>query len=1213
MLRVDSNGNLEYAHYWLRNGAVDDIAFESTGSFVLKGSFTQATTNSSIIDQKYVARFDANGALDQSYRPKFDISPTEIEATGDDGLLALGRFTTLNDEPVGTFLKLDSNGALVEEIEPELKLPGRIDAFAIADDDSAWMIGAIDEVGGSRVGSNQILRLDLNGQLVEGFTPLALEGYVDIRCLEPLAGGGALVGGRLAINGLVNLIKVNPDGSLDTSFAPNPDNRVERLLELQDGSILIAGIFNNVDGSPAEDFAKLDANGDIDPNFVNALNTLPYDFVQQDADSVIMVGTFSGRIARINLDGTKDTTFPGLSIYSAPTQTFIDINANGDLFVAGSGKVYRLNPEGALRGSYDIRNMGGSYVDPNTFLLIDDRIFSFDLDYNGSPLLTVGTAGSPFYSFSEIFDEQNPSGTVKFLDVDSSGRIHLAGDFLSVGGVATGSWARMQLVPPAIATQPISQNALPGGNVTLTVEVDSESPVTYQWYRNGSSTNSSGNRTDTLTLSNISTGALGEYTVVVSNIGGSVTSDVATVAFPPPNISDQTRFIEADDNGDATLSVTATGLGALTYQWFVGERGNTNEPFGDSSSDQSVNVTGVSNFWVRVSNAYGATDSQTMTVVPKTPPTFTQHPQSATVSYGRNAILSIDYEGSEPISVEWRKDGEVINGITGRSYSITNADHSDARSYEVYLSSAYGNAISNPAIITIDPAPSLGAPAGNREAVEGNEVTLQVQAFGEPPLSYKWYRNDVLLPDATGSALLLASVSLADAGTYRVEVSNPDGLVTDTFELMVNTPPVIEEITAVAYAPTGGTAQFGVSASGSSPYTYQWYRGLPGDTSNPVGNDGSIFVTGVLSADENYHVVVSNAYGSVTSEGLQAIVGAPPAILTTFTDLPMVIGEEFRLEAEITGDGNLSYSWFRNGTFADNDYTGSEAVLLIENVQDFHEGNYYFQASNEFGTAISEPFRLSAVLKPAVSQVPVNPSVPEGDDYTLSMVIEGTEPLSYQWYLNESEIDGATNPTLLLPSVTLSDEGEYSLTVTNDYGVAQSGSIAFSVEAPAAVALSPESVQILSGTSTTLAATTYGSPTLTNQWYEGSLGDTSSPVGIDSPVLTTPVLTESTSYWLRVSNEFGSDDSDLVNVTIVYPPEITSQVPSTEVLAGTEVVFDVGVTGTEPLTYSWKKDGSPFGAANSSSLDLGSVSEDDEGSYQLFVSNAYGEAESDPI
>ena len=81
--------------------------------------------------------------------------------------------------------------------------------------------------------------------------------------------------------------------------------------------------------------------------------------------------------------------------------------------------------------------------------------------------------------------------------------------------------------PPVITTQPQSQTVAPGGSIQFSVTASSVLGVAYQWYFNGSAF--SGATGSTLSFTNARTSDAGDYTVVVTNSLGSVTSSKATL------------------------------------------------------------------------------------------------------------------------------------------------------------------------------------------------------------------------------------------------------------------------------------------------------------------------------------------------------------------------------------------------------------------------------------------------------------------------------------------------------------------------------------------------------------------------------------------------------------------------------------------------------------------------------------------------------------
>jgi hypothetical protein len=87
-------------------------------------------------------------------------------------------------------------------------------------------------------------------------------------------------------------------------------------------------------------------------------------------------------------------------------------------------------------------------------------------------------------------------------------------------------------------------------------------------------------------------------------------------------------------------------------------------------------------------------------------------------------------------------------------------------------------------------------------------------------------------------------------------------------------------------------------------------------------------------------------------------------------------------------------------------------------------------------------------IAPVITAQPTNQLVTVGDSVTFSVTASGTMPLSYQWSVNTTNINDATNATLTLNNVQLSDAGYYSVTVTNPYGSAASSKALLKVNQP---------------------------------------------------------------------------------------------------------------------------------------------------------------------
>jgi len=110
------------------------------------------------------------------------------------------------------------------------------------------------------------------------------------------------------------------------------------------------------------------------------------------------------------------------------------------------------------------------------------------------------------------------------------------------------------------------------------------------------------------------------------------------------------------------------------------------------------------------------------------------------------------------------------------------------------------------------------------------------------------------------------------------------------------------------------------------------------------------------------------------------------------------------------------------------------------------------EISNYVGTigAFTNPVTVTAAtvsMPPEISSQPASRTNHAGTTAEFSVGANGTT-LSFWWLKDAAALSQATNPTLVLPGVTLSDTGAYSVIVSNDYGALTSSAANLSVVAP---------------------------------------------------------------------------------------------------------------------------------------------------------------------
>ncbi|MFM7102542.1 MAG: immunoglobulin domain-containing protein, partial [Verrucomicrobiota bacterium] len=158
---------------------------------------------------------------------------------------------------------------------------------------------------------------------------------------------------------------------------------------------------------------------------------------------------------------------------------------------------------------------------------------------------------------------------------------------------------------------------------------------------------------------------------------------------------------------------------------------------------------------------------------PVPPPVITRQPQSHTVVVGDSVVFSVSATGGEPLSYQWRKDGNLLPEATGSYFAIAPVRVSDAGDYSVVVSNRAGSATSGTATLVVLEPPVLTGQPRSKTVNVGDTTLFGVTATGSPPLEFQWYHNGEPVAGATAATLYLVTVGASDAGEYQAIVTNP--------------------------------------------------------------------------------------------------------------------------------------------------------------------------------------------------------------------------------------------------------------------------------------------------------------------------------------------------------------------------------------------------------------------------------------------------------
>ncbi len=441
---------------------------------------------------------------------------------------------------------------------------------------------------------------------------------------------------------------------------------------------------------------------------------------------------------------------------------------------------------------------------------------------------------------------------------------------------------------------------------------------------------------------------------------------------------------------------------------------------------------------------------------------------------------------------KWKKNTVDINNATNDSYTVNQSG-----SYTVVITGSDSIVTSKPVIITVNPLPTvIISPTGplNVESVvlKANSISIIT--------TYQWYKNNVLIPDATNSTF-----EAIPTGLFSVSVIDNNGC-SNTSNIVKLDPPIIENLTITNISANpkqiclDETTTIQVSvAGGKTPYEYNW---SPVD----VGNTYSFIDQPVQTV--TYNVTVTDALDSVRIGSIEVVVSnVPIAEINANGSTTFCSGGSVTLNPTVSDI--YSYQWKMNG----NNIPGATNFNYVVT----QSGNYTVTLS------LNSCSKQSGSITVTVTDIPqaginANGSTTfcAGGSVTLNPAV--TNIYYYQWKMNGFDIQGATNF-----NYTAIQSGEYSVSISLNNCSKVTGSLTVTVINTDANITPVGPVTLKFGMDTVLTATEVMGNSY--KWYKNGqilTGQNSNTFRVN----------ESGNYYVIITNNGCVKQSNTVDVTI---------------------------------------------------------------------------------
>jgi hypothetical protein len=766
---------------------------------------------------------------------------------------------------------------------------------------------------------------------------------------------------------------------------------------------------------------------------------------------------------------------------------------------------------------------------------------------------------------------------------------------------------------PVVTAITVTENGTicDGGQVTLTATVEGGVPggEVFTWYRNGIII--PGANTASITESPVTIdGNVTYYTynVTVAQTASAcqsiLNSEVAAQVTVNPNpsvaISGDPIICETTDiELTANVNDLNTNTG-MTYEWRL-----FNQTIEGTTAELTISKPASDNpytFTVLVTNQYGCqVESAPFDVYVNAAPIVEVTATESTICVGGTTTLTAnlgDYNVNNLVFT-WTENGTVIPGATTAQITV---NPNATAEYAVTVLQTTSDCITTATYtvnVVADPI-ITGVTVNESQICEGGQITVTAAIEGGVTGGevFTWYRNGIMIPNATGSSFTESPLVIGDDITiynYSVQVtqsaSGCQSIISEPVSVTVYPLATVQVmVTGNTTICEGGDVLLTANVNPTTANTtYQWF----------VDN---VLISGATSATYNvtdaqaretayqYTVLISQYIGcNVTSSPVAITVVADPIVNVTVNNPSICVGGTAILTANVEGGveningiGAFTFNWY--STTSPTTSLGTTATLEVTGVTPQLE-TYWVVVTSPYGCATTAYYYNHEVVADPTVAIAIgngySTQVCEGGQTMLVANVAGGlgQPM-YQWYKNGILLVGETNASIMTSPLYSTQTADYTVNVTMT-GVGCNATANFNahniVVASPVVAISGNTNSCPGGTVTLVANVTGGvaNDTYTYQWFKVSNGIPTAINGANNATYTTSplLLGDSYEYYVQISSFVSgcSATSGTVQANVVAEPTVTITGANT-VCEGGVLTLTANVTGGvtgESYVYTW--------------------------------------------
>jgi hypothetical protein len=547
---------------------------------------------------------------------------------------------------------------------------------------------------------------------------------------------------------------------------------------------------------------------------------------------------------------------------------------------------------------------------------------------------------------------------------------------------------------PYFLSQPTNQTVVSGTSLMFGVVAGSRSSFGYKWLFNGTNLPASGNvsgiSSSTLSITSATANNAGNYSVVLTNAYGAVTSSIATLTVGiVPSFSMQPTNLTILTGGNAIFSATVGGSTPLAFQW---RKNGTNLANGTGVSGVAttnlmlagVTTNSVGNYALVATNTFGSVTSSVAALTVVLPPTITSPLMNQTIECGGSAVFTIVASGTPPLNYKWTLDGTTIPGATSNSVSLANI-HLPSHVIIVIVTNFYASATNNATLTVQDTTPPVIMLNGSNpiyvelgSAFTDPGATASDVCAGSIPVS----TSGIVNTNAVGTNVI---VYTATDGNGNTNTATRAVIVRDT------TPPaILWSFTNLTLVADTNCSALMPDVTGTNYILATDLSGTLAVSQNPTNNSILPLGTNVVL------ITVADASGNTAFSTNTIVVQdqTPPVILSQPQSETNTVGSSASFETAATACTPLTCQWFFNSAALPDE---TNNTLTLPSVDTTNAGNYFVTVTASGGSTTSSVVTLTVSAHQTVlpDPTPIISGVFANPDGSFTLNLAGAPGSTY--------------------------------------------------------------------------------------------------------------------------------------------------------------------------------------------------------------------------